>query len=153
MEVTVSGRGFDPGWLDATRDAVAFALEAEGVPADVEVAVALVDDSAMAAMNSQYRGVEGPTDVLAFPCEAIDEERPAGSEIAIGDIAIAPAIAMSQAEALGGTVEEELELLAVHGTLHLLGYDHQGGDAARAMEQRQTEILAALRRRRGDHSR
>jgi probable rRNA maturation factor len=147
MEVLVSGEGQPFELLDRVRDAVLFTLEAESAPPDAEVSVSLVDDSAMAEMNERYRQAEGPTDVLAFaygPDGASD-----GDAFALGDVAIAPAVAARQAAELGVSAEDEIELLAVHGALHLLGHEHDTDARAEAMEQRQREILLAFRRRSG----
>jgi probable rRNA maturation factor len=152
MEVLVSGDDVRGELLDRVRDAVAFALEAEGAPDDVEVSASLVGEAEIAELNKRYRGVSGPTDVLAFAYED-EAQRPSGAAFALGDIAISPAVAARQAAELGSSVEDEIEMLAVHGTLHLLGYEHGAADNAAAdpagdeMEQRQREILQALRRR------
>jgi probable rRNA maturation factor len=86
--------------------------------------------------------VEGPTDVLSFGCddpEPVDSDEP----IAIGDVVIAPEIAQAQATDLGTTVESELDLLLVHGVLHLLGYDHDSDEDAAVMQARERAVLAA----------
>jgi probable rRNA maturation factor len=96
----------------------------------------------MAHLNEQYRGIAGPTDVLSFGC---DDPCPAGSDepIALGDVIIAPEVAAAQAAELGTTVESELNLLLVHGVLHLLGYDHQDDGDAAVMQAREQALLAA----------
>ena len=98
--------------------------------------VALVSDARIRALNRQYRAADKPTDVLSFP------SGPAGDP-SLGDIVIATGVARRQAEAAGHALSTELKVLALHGLLHLLGYDHEtdGGTMAR-LEQR-------LRRRHG----
>ena len=102
-----------------------------------ELSVLLVDDKAMAELHERWMGEPGPTDVLAFP---MDELRPphlgggnagrAGAEEPgpdpglLGDVVLCPQVAAAQARDAGHSTQEELELLAVHGILHLLGYDH-----------------------------
>jgi len=106
------------------------------------LSVALVDDDEMTHLNEQYRGIVGPTDVLSFGC---DDPCPAASDepIAIGDVIIAPDVARKQAAELGTTVEDELDLLLVHGILHLLGYDHESDADAAAMQARERVLLDA----------
>jgi len=96
----------------------------------------------VATLNDRYRGIAGPTDVLSFGC---DEPCPTpGDEpITLGDVVIAPVVAERQAAELGHSVEHELDVLLVHGVLHLLGYDHEDDDDAAAMDARQVAILEA----------
>jgi probable rRNA maturation factor len=114
----------------------------EDAPDAVELSIALVDDEEMAHLNEQYRGIAGPTDVLSFGC---DDPCPAatGEPIALGDVIIAPEVARVQAAELGTTVEDELDLLLVHGVLHLMGYDHGGDADAAVMQARERAVLAA----------
>lgn len=144
MQISVlSHRVPEPLELAAFERLAAFVLEREDVPDAVELSVALVDLDEMAELNGRFRGKEGPTDVLSFPCDdpcAIAEE---GELVAIGDVVIAPVVAESQAAEYGHTVEEELNLLLVHGVLHLLGYDHEDDDEAAAMQARERAMLEA----------
>lgn len=142
MEVAVRGREEPIEWLDAVRDAVAFTLEAEDAPRTGEVGIAFVSEDEMASLNEQYRGIEGPTDVLAFAYPG--ETGPEG-ELQVGDIAICATVAERQAVEVGHSVADELQILAVHGALHLLGHEHATDEQAESMEQREREILTALR--------
>ncbi len=137
-----SNRDPEPLALDAFERLAVFALRMEEAPDAVELSVALVGEAEIAHLNSTYRGVEGPTDVLSFEC---DEPEPVDSDepIAIGDVVIAPDVALRQASELGTTVEAELDLLLVHGVLHLLGYDHELDEDAAAMQARERAVLAA----------
>ena len=137
-----SDREPEPLALDAFESLATFVLRMEEAPDAVELSVALVDDDEIAHLNEAYRGVEGPTDVLSFGC---DDPEPVESDepIAIGDVVIAPAVAERQAAELGTTVEAELDLLLVHGVLHLLGYDHEVDEDAAAMQARERAVLAA----------
>jgi len=139
---TVSHREPEPLDLGAFERLARFALTMEGVPEGTELSIALVEEEEMARLNMQYRGVEAPTDVLSFGC---DEPCPTpGDEpIMLGDVVIAPSVAERQAQALGHSVEHELDVLLVHGVLHLLGYDHEADEDAEVMEGRQTAILDA----------
>ena len=100
----------------------------------------LVDDAAIAELNRAYRGIDGPTDVLAFP---MGEGRfGALSPDLLGDVVISAETAARQAGPHG--VQPELALLLIHGILHLLGYDHGGPVERRAMWRKQRALLAAL---------
>ena len=88
-----------------------------------ELAVALVSDGKMRALNLQFRGVDRPTDVLSFPAERV-LTRPASGPRVLGDVVIATGVARRQAHAAGHDMSVELRRLALHGLLHLLGYDH-----------------------------
>jgi probable rRNA maturation factor len=102
------------------------------VPADMEVALLLVDEDTIAGLNQQHLGHEGPTDVLAFPIDEPGESPPAGPAI-LGDVVVCPAVAHRQARERGVSEHSELQLLTVHGILHLLGMDHAEPDEERAM--------------------
>jgi probable rRNA maturation factor len=100
--------------------AVRAALRYESVDAG-EVSVTLLDNAEIADLNASFLQHEGPTDVISFPLYEEDED-------VVGDIYIGFDVARRQALATGITLEEELVRLAVHGTLHVLGYDHPEGD-------------------------
>jgi probable rRNA maturation factor len=141
MSVRVtSHRDPEPLALEAFERLGAFVMTMEELPEAAELSVAVVGVDEMANLNARYRGVEGPTDVLSFGC---DDPCPAGSDepITLGDVIIAPEVAERQAAELGSTIEEELNLLLVHGILHLLGYDHDDDEAARAMQDRERALL------------
>lgn len=120
-----------------------FVLEREEAPDGVELSIAIVEIEEMTRLNHSYRGKDAPTDVLSFGCD--DPCPVTGPEelITLGDVVIAPAIAEVQARDYGHTVEEELNLLLVHGILHLLGYDHESDDDADVMQARERVLLAA----------
>ena len=89
-----------------------------------EVAVALVGDAKMRALNQRFRGRGKATDVLSFPA-AVDCPQPASSARILGDIVIAKGVATRQARAAGHSFRVEVRRLALHGLLHLLGHDHE----------------------------
>jgi len=99
-----------------------------------EVSVAFVGDRRMRALNRAYRGKDVPTDVLSFP---------SGERAFLGDIVIATGVARRQARAAGHSFGTEARVLALHGLLHLLGYDHEVDDG------RMRRLEARLRRRGG----
>ncbi len=124
-----------------------FVLDRMRVHPMAELCIKAVDEATIAELNAQWMEKEGPTDVLAFP---IDELRPgrAGEEPeegVLGDLVLCPAIAEQQGETAGHGTTGELELLTVHGILHLLGYDHAEPEEHREMFGLQDELLGAWR--------
>lgn len=125
-----------------------FVLESEGKPENTEVSVNFVTDDRIAYLNEHYRGKVGPTDVLSFECDGVEDELSGtdpdeGGVYELGDIVIAPDVATRQTAEFGTTFEEEVSLLLVHGLLHLCGYDHIEDDEAAVMEGREAAILGA----------
>lgn len=130
------------------RDLALFVLEREGKPINTEVSISFVDDTAMAELNERFRGMEGPTDVLSFECDNIDDDitaadGPSCPVYELGDIIIAPDVAARQSTEFGNSFEQEVSLLIVHGLLHLCGYDHIVDEEAEVMETRERELLTA----------
>ncbi len=143
MHISItSHRDPEPLDLGAFERLAAFVLDREDAPDSSELSLAIVDIEEMTELNSRFRGKDGPTDVLSFGC---DDPCPVESDepITLGDVVIAPEIAEEQATELGHTVEEELNLLLVHGILHLLGYDHDTDEDASVMQQREQALLGA----------
>ena len=127
MDVVISGGIRAPGlaaWLSGVAPA-----RARGV-----VTVAIVPDGRVRLLNRQYRRKDAPTDVLSFPAE---------EPTILGDIVIAAGVARRQAREAGHTLQTELRVLALHGLLHLLGYDHEHDDG------RMARLEARLRRKGG----
>ncbi len=122
---------------------IAVALAAEGYESG-EATLVITDDAAVAALNRQYRAIDGPTDVLSFSAVEPTPGFVSSPEAAayLGDIVVALPFTRRQAATLGRPLADELRLLAVHGALHLLGYDHAEPDEEAAMWARQDEILA-----------
>jgi probable rRNA maturation factor len=136
-------------WLAAVTDpdqlcrrAVAAVLARE-TKVPVEVSILLADDAVVAALNRDYRGQDRPTNVLSFPAGASDW--PGTPEPALlGDVIVAFETTRREAETEGRRLGDHLTHLLVHGTLHLLGYDHESDDEAETMEAREVELLAML---------
>jgi probable rRNA maturation factor len=108
-----------------------------------ELCMKLVDEATMAELNEQWMEKTGPTDVLAFP---MDELRPGlvnddPEEGVLGDLVLCVAVAGRQAEEAGHALLDEVELLTVHGILHLLGYDHAEAEEHREMFDLQAQLL------------
>lgn len=137
-----SHRDPEPLALEAFERLALHVLVMESAPEEAELSIALVSDEEMARLNEQYRGIAGPTDVLSFgcddPCLATE-----GEPILLGDVIIAPEVAQRQAAENGVTVEAELNLLLVHGILHLFGYDHDRDEDAAVMQERERVVLDA----------
>ncbi len=147
MSIDVNNEsGIEVDELDLQR-VVQYGLDRMRVHPDADVAIVLVDEAAMTELHIQWMDEPGPTDVLSFP---MDELRP-GTEDAItpagllGDIVLCPSVAEAQAAAAGHSTGEELQLLTVHGLLHLLGFDHAEEDERREMFGIQDEILRDYR--------
>ncbi|TGE39873.1 rRNA maturation RNase YbeY [Desulfosporosinus fructosivorans] len=113
---------------------------------EAEVSLMLVDDQRIHALNLEYRGVDRPTDVLSFALQEETEEEPDSEfeDEMLGDIVISVPRARAQAEEYGHSFERELVYLAVHGTLHLLGYDHEEEPDKLEMRHKEEEVMALL---------
>jgi probable rRNA maturation factor len=136
-----------PLWK-ARRDAKALLRRAIGVAASTvsttegEVAIVLTDDSAIRALNRDWRCKDTATNVLSFPATPARDAR--GTPRLLGDIVIAYETTEREARAERKPFAHHLAHLAVHGFLHLAGYDHAADDEADAMERLETAILARL---------
>ena len=127
--------------------AVAIAAEmTDADTADAELAVMLTDDAGIRTLNSNWRGIDKPTNVLSFPALR-PQTRVAGADDIppmLGDIAIAYETARREADDEQKPFDHHLSHLTIHGFLHLVGYDHETDDEAEAMEALEVEILAQL---------
>ena len=136
-------------WLAAVTDpeqlcrrAVSAVLERE-TEAPAEVSVLLADDALVTTLNRDYRGQDRPTNVLSFP--AGDATWPgAPAPALLGDVVVAFETVRREAGTEGRPLADHLTHLLVHGTLHLLGYDHASDDEAQTMEALEVELLAGL---------
>lgn len=123
----------------------------------VELSIRLVEVDAMTALHVHFMKEPGPTDVLAFPMDELNDQRDdlEGDlpPTLLGDVVLCPAVAAAQAKQAGHSLAAELDLLCTHGVLHLLGYDH--GDAAeeREMFGLQTQLLEGWARTTNDGTR
>ncbi|HNT24452.1 MAG TPA: rRNA maturation RNase YbeY [Anaerolineales bacterium] len=123
------------------EQAAALALQHEAAPANAELTVVIGDDQQLHKLNQQYRSVDAPTDVLSFPAGYTD---PDSDALYLGDVIISLPRAQAQAAAGGHDLADELQLLVVHGVLHLLGHDHGEADEKQAMQAAQDAILKQL---------
>ena len=156
VEVAVEGPWPDAGWEALAARAVEAALAASphgdllSARALIEVSLRLTSDEEVRALNRQYRDKDRPTNVLSFPMvqpdliETVSENSDDG-EVLLGDIVLAHGVTRREAEEKAVPLEDHATHLIVHGTLHLLGYDHEAGAAeADAMEEMERAALARL---------
>lgn len=117
-------------------------LEAEDVEDSAELSLLFVGADHIRRLNARYAGDDYATDVLAFPMSEDDDDDE--DPLMVGDVVVCPEVARENSVKAGTTLERELQMLVVHGTLHLLGYDHQNDAQRAAMEKRMNEILASF---------
>ena len=115
-------------------------LDLTGAP-DADLSVVLTGDSRIQALNRDFLGTDAPTDVLSFPAEESDPETGRGY---LGDVIISLARAIDQAAERGHAVEAEVQLLVVHGVLHLVGHDHVKAEEKTRMWAVQSQVLERL---------
>jgi probable rRNA maturation factor len=133
MTVVVDNRSGEELFEDAYAALAAFVMAEESVAEDTELSLSLVDLDEMQALNRAYRGIDAPTDVLSFENDG---------EL-LGDIIICPAVARRHAEDFDSDFASEMELMVVHGILHLTGHDHVDDAQGDVMEAREDELLKA----------
>jgi probable rRNA maturation factor len=131
-------------WTEAAvlRAAARAALRHEGVQGPAALSLRVTGDKELQALNREFLGEDRATDVLSFPSGEMDRET--GRQY-LGDIAISYPRASAQARQGRHPLQAELQLLTVHGVLHLLGHDHAGRDERKRMWAAQAEILKRLR--------
>jgi probable rRNA maturation factor len=149
-------------WQQFAERVLADERTAQKLAGEFELAVIFVDETSMTDLNSRFREVNTPTDVLAFPMEDAvregrwpdsssrgptdDDELPEDMPTMLGDVVICPAVAYRNAPEHAGTYEDELSLLVIHGILHLFGMDHEDDEDAAEMEAREADLLARYHR-------
>lgn len=135
------------------RETVSTALALEGVEIPCEVNILLTDDEGIQEVNEQMRGVDLPTDVLSFPMFELspgekptqDDVDPGSATVPLGDMCISVERAQAQAAEFGHCFAREINYLAVHSVLHLLGYDHlDEGEMKAQMREHEEKIMKAL---------
>jgi probable rRNA maturation factor len=115
-----------------------FALLELALNPECEVNVSFVDDDYMTELHIKWMDEPGTTDVLSFP---MDMPESVGEAVTLGDIVISPVVAAQQAKAQGHSIEHEIYILAVHGLLHIIGYDHADKAEEKAMFDLQEKIV------------
>jgi probable rRNA maturation factor len=126
---------------DLLERAARAALEHQSADPDAEISIVLTDDAQLRELNRDYLGIDAPTDVLSFPASESDPDTGARY---LGDILISVPRAAKQAKAAGHDLQGELQLLVVHGVLHLLGHDHAKAKEKSRMWAAQAEVLERL---------
>lgn len=136
MKVSVNRGGDSEVRARSLRKSCLRVLRAEGARRDTVVSVSALDEKEMSELNRRYLSRQGPTDVLAFP---LGEESRFG--FLLGDVLICPRHIMARREEYGVEEGRELDFVAAHGVLHLLGYEDDDDDKSEAMERRLRKIL------------
>jgi probable rRNA maturation factor len=126
---------------DLLEEAARTTLKLAAEDAEAELTIALTDDEHIQQLNQQFLGLDTPTDVLSFPAGDLD---PDSEELYLGDVVISVPRALAQASAAGHPYLEEMQLLVVHGVLHLLGHDHGEPDEKQRMWDLQRKALSHL---------
>ena len=141
------------GWDELARAAATAAIAESAFPQlssserTVELSIRLTGDAEVHALNSEWRGKDKPTNVLSFPMAEADELAEAaapGPELMLGDIVLARGVCAAEAAEKAIPIESHAAHLMVHGTLHLLGYDHMDEDSAADMEAREVRALTRM---------
>ncbi len=123
------------------EDTLHATLKNQTTPEEVSVSVLLTDDEEIRALNHQYRGFDAPTDVLSFD---VHERDPETGLLHLGEIVVSIPYAAKQAKKNSHPLEAEVQLLIIHGVLHLLGHDHAEAKEKEKMWTAQSEILTEL---------
>ena len=126
---------------DLLEGAAQAALQHQQAPAQAALTIVITGDDQLKELNSQYLGIDAPTDVLSFPSGDTDPET---GELYLGDVLISAPRAETQGESAGHGLQAEFQLLVVHGVLHLLGHDHADEAEKARMWSAQREILERL---------
>lgn len=129
------------GYKTALRRAIDATLSHQEFCDRALVSVSLVSREEIARLNSLFRGIDRPTDVLSFPLE---EDERVGSAVPLGDVIVCPAVVAEHAEQFGTTYRQEFCLMVIHSTLHLLGWDHVEPAEKQEMFRLQERILSSL---------
>ena len=127
---------------DEIVDVAAFTLDKMGIHPDSDLSITLVDENEITKLHIQWMDLPGPTDVLSFPMDEMKPNSASNGPGVIGDIVLCPAFAEKNGKQ---SLADELQLLTVHGVLHLLGYDHEELEEEKHMFELQEEYLKQWR--------
>lgn len=131
--------------LTELKSLAEYALLELGIHPKSQLSISLVDEAEMSELNQRWMDESGPTDVLSFPMDEIRPNSAANGPGMIGDIVLCPSYAEQGAKLAGHSLQAELELLTVHGVLHLLGYDHRSPEEEATMFGIQADYLGRWR--------
>ena len=134
--------------LGRLKSIAQFTILAQGVHPDSELNISLLDEEEMSALHLRWMEEDGPTDVLAFPMDEVKQNSATLGPAMLGDIALCPTYANKNALKVNSSLQDELELLTVHGVIHLLGYDHMKADEKEVMFALQDKYLVEWRAKR-----
>jgi probable rRNA maturation factor len=156
LEIAIEADGewdSSSGWDRLARTAAAAAIAESAFPQldssdrTVELSVRLTSDAEVHALNAEWRGKDKPTNVLSFPMaepEQLEQAAAPGPELMLGDIVLAHGVCAAEASDKGVSLDQHAAHLMVHGTLHLLGYDHMDDASAADMEAREIRALGRM---------
>jgi probable rRNA maturation factor len=136
IEITNKSGALAPG--DQIQSLLAFAMSKLDLHPDCDLNVTFVDDAEMTELHIKWMDEGGPTDVLSFPMDIPVDENEA---VTLGDIVISPVVAAEQAAAAGHSTDHEIFILAAHGLLHILGYDHAESADEKVMFALQEDLV------------
>jgi len=140
LSIEVNAGELGAGFVQSIRAAAEATLQDQGM-SDGALAIELIDESRIQALNHEFAGLDEPTDVLAFPA---GDRQPDTGMMYLGDVAICPTIASRSAARGRHSLQDELTLLTIHGVLHLLEFDHDQQQRKQEMWKAQSRVLARL---------
>ena len=136
IEITNTSGQLVPG--DQVQSLLSFAMSELKLNPECDLSVGFIDDDYMTELHIKWMDEPGSTDVLSFPMDMPEEE---GDVVVLGDIMISPTFAANQALAAGHSAEHEIYILATHGLLHIIGYDHAEPDEEKIMFALQESLV------------
>lgn len=131
--------------LEHLKSLANFTILAQGVHPDSELNISLIDEEEMSTLNQQWMDEDGATDVLSFPMDEVKPNSASKGPAILGDVILCPSYAKQGAIKSNSSLQDELELLTVHGVLHLLGYDHLEAEEKNTMFGLQEKYLMEWR--------
>ena len=138
MTIEITNKSGELVPTESVRDLLQNALVELKLNPDCELNLVFVDIEEMTELHIKWMDESGPTDVLSFP---MDMPEPGNEAVTLGDIVIAPVVAAQQAATAGHSIDHEIFILAAHGLLHILGYDHATPDEEKAMFSLQESLV------------
>ena len=138
MTIEITNKSGELVPTESVRDLLQNALVELELNPDCELNLVFVDIEEMTELHIKWMDESGPTDVLSFP---MDMPEPGNEAVTLGDIVIAPVVAAQQAATAGHSIDHEIFILAAHGLLHILGYDHATPDEEKAMFTLQESLV------------
>jgi probable rRNA maturation factor len=144
LQIEADLAGSEPIHREQLERAAAVVLAGQNIPDDTMLSIIITTDDHIQRLNQQFRGIDAPTDVLSFPADPLPEEVEAEEGHYWGDVIISLPYTLRRVQVAGHSIHDELVLLVIHGTLHLLGFDHNTPENQAIMWKHQAEALAAM---------